>query len=184
MEIISIFAPDNYLFAVQYESQEEDEYTRLLYTEWQDLEKILAFMQENSMILENNSTWEKIKLPFLATQQVLKEANDLIEIFQKLNENTKHNIQPNFDDHFKFLDGPYKNMVELIPMKSYGNGRPSLLRIYAIKLDTNTYVITGGGIKLCDTIQNSPGIKEHVLQNINLVRNFLRTNGITSSEDI
>ena len=48
----------------------------------------------------------------------------------------------------------------------------------------NTYLITGGGIKLADTIQNSPDLKEHVLQNIDKVREFLQANGIMDSEDM
>ena len=69
-------------------------------------------------------------------------------------------------------------------MKSYGLDRPSFLRIYAIKLTDNTYLITGGGIKLADKIQNSPDIKDHVIQNIKRVRAYLRENGILDSDDI
>lgn len=180
MEIIRIFAP--YLYSIQYDSQEEDEYTRLLYTEWNDVEKLLAFMQENKNVLEENSTWNSIKDPYLATKQVIQEAEELKQRFQELKENTQICKQPDFDNHFKYLNGKYKYLYELIPMKSYGCGRPSLLRIYAIKLDTNKYLITGGGIKLCDTIQESPGIKDHVLQNIDRVRSFLRENDIDEED--
>ena len=69
-------------------------------------------------------------------------------------------------------------------MKSYGTDRPSLLRIYAIKMGANTYLITGGGIKLADTIQDSPDLKDHVLKNIDRVREFLKANGIMDSDDM
>lgn len=69
-------------------------------------------------------------------------------------------------------------------MKSYGNKSPSLLRLYAIKMNNNTYLITGGGIKLADTILNSPDLKNHVLQNINYVKSRLKANGIIDSEDM
>ena len=180
MEIISIFAP--YLYSIQYDSQEEDEYTRLLYTEWNDVETLLAFMQENKNVLEENSTWNSIKDPYLATKQVIQEAEELKQRFQELKENTQNSKQPDLDSHFKFLGGKYKYQYVLIPMKSYGYGSPSLLRIYAIKLGTNKYLITGGGIKLCNTIQESPGIKDHVLQNIDRVRSFLRENGIDEED--
>ena len=45
--------------------------------------------------------------------------------------------------------------------------------MYAIKLKNNLYVITGGGIKLVDTIQNSPDLKDHVIKNIDNVRALL-----------
>ena len=64
-------------------------------------------------------------------------------------------------------------------MKSYGTGRPSFLRMYAIKLKNNLYVITGGGIKLADTIQDSPD-----LQNIDKVRAWLIQNGIIDEQDL
>ncbi len=69
-------------------------------------------------------------------------------------------------------------------MKSYGVENPSMLRIYAIKLKKNLYIITGGGIKLSDSIQNSPGLKDHVIKNIDRTRQFLKVNGIKDKEDI
>lgn len=69
-------------------------------------------------------------------------------------------------------------------MKSYGPNSPSLLRMYAIKMEDNVYLITGGGIKLADTIQNSPGLKDHVLQNIDRVKRYLKEEGIIDSEDM
>ena len=78
----------------------------------------------------------------------------------------------------------YKYEIKLVPTKSYGTGNPSFLRIYAIKMGKNTYLITGGGIKLADTIQNSPDLKDHVLQNIDRVRKFLIENGIWDSDDL
>lgn len=62
--------------------------------------------------------------------------------------------------------------------------RPSLLRIYAIKMGVNTYLITGGGIKLAETIQNSPDLKDHVIQDIDRIRTFLKDNGIMDSDDM
>jgi len=55
--------------------------------------------------------------------------------------------------------------------------------LYAIKMKENTYLITGGGIKLADTIQNSPRLKDHILQDIDNVRNWLKANGIMDSDD-
>ena len=75
-------------------------------------------------------------------------------------------------------------MIEYIPMKSYGLGIPSLLRIYAIKIAANVYVITGGGIKLARTIQDSPGLKDSVIQGIDKVRSFLRSEAIIDANDL
>ena len=69
-------------------------------------------------------------------------------------------------------------------MKSYGNNRPFLLRIYTIKLQSNCYVITAGGIKLSKTIQDSPDLKDYVIQNMDRVRAWLISNGISDEEDL
>ena len=41
-----------------------------------------------------------------------------------------------------------------------------------------------GGIKLGDTIQNSPILKDKVFNKIDKVLNYLKINGIEDSEDI
>lgn len=74
--------------------------------------------------------------------------------------------------------------VNSIGCSNYGTIKPSLLRMYAIKMSANVYLITGGGIKLADTIQNSPGLKDRVLQDIDKVRTFLKENGIWDSDDL
>ncbi len=117
-------------------------------------------------------------------RQVLQEARDLEDLFYELYDNTINGQENNFDSHFHYLEGKYKYEFERPPMKSYGTNRPSLLRLYAIKMGTNTYLITGGGIKLAEKIQDSPDLKNHVLSNIDRVRQFLKTNGIIDSDDM
>ena len=116
--------------------------------------------------------------------QIRDEAEELEELFDELNVNSIKGIDPNFSSHFHFLDGEYKYCLEWIPMKSYGTRRPSLIRLYAIKVDDNCFVITGGGIKLGATIQESPDLKDHVLLEIKIVREYLKTNSIFDSNDI
>ena len=115
---------------------------------------------------------------------VLNEAEELEDYIMELVSNMKLGIKPDFDEYFHFLDGKYKCLWTLEPMKSYGTGRPSLLRLYAIKLESNCYLIVYGGIKLGDTIQNSPVLKDKVFNKIDNVLNYLRANGIEDSEDI
>lgn len=107
------------------------------------------------------------------------EAEDLEDWFEELAKNATLGKIPDFDSHFQFLDGKYKSVTEYIPMKSYGNNRPFLLRIYTIKLQSNCYVITAGGIKLSKTIQDSPDLKDYVIQNMDRVRVWLISNGIS-----
>ena len=69
-------------------------------------------------------------------------------------------------------------------MKRILMNTPSLLRLYAIKIDSNCYLIVYGGIKLGTTIQDSPVLKDNVFKKIDQVLSYLRVNGITDSNDI
>lgn len=180
MDIIAIFPP--YIYSIRYDDQKESEYDRL-FAEWNDLSAILDFLMQHKDMLKT-SIWKKVSEPESAARQVLDEAEALELLFEELNRHTANNEKPDFDSHFHYLDGKYKFELEYEPMKSYGDGRPSLLRMYAIKMDRNTYLITGGGIKLSDTIQNSPDLQEHVIQNIDRVRSWLKENGIIDSDDM
>lgn len=181
MEIESIFPP--FIYSIVYEDNGESEYDRL-FRLWNDIGYVTQFMEDNIEYL-NSPNWEHTPEPESATRQVIDEATGLEDLFDELNENSRKGIIPDFDSHFKYLEGKYKYEIQWQPMKSYGTGTPSFLRMYAIKLEPpNTYIITGGGIKLADKIQNSPEIKEHILKDIDRVRDFLKSNGIFDNEDL
>lgn len=150
MEIIELYPP--YIFSIKYDGQNENEFDRL-FTEWNDVEKIMNFLITNQSHLKTD-IWNKVTEPETAARQIMEEARELEFLFEKLNEMSISGRKPDFDSHFKYLDGKYKYEIEYQPMKSYGNIRPSLIRLYAIKMSTNTYLITGGGIKLADSIYN------------------------------
>ena len=92
-----------------------------------------------------------------------------------------------FSKNINDLSAPLENYRanEVILGREKTKGRitthASWLRIYAIKLETGRYVITGGAIKLTATMQE----REHTLkelQHLNQVRDFLKTQGISDYE--
>lgn len=180
LKIVGIYPP--YLFSVQYEGEDENEFDHL-FVLWNDVSYLMSFLEEYKEYL-TLPTWQRIKEPEDAARQILDEADNLEELFEELKLNAEEGRHPDFDDHFHFLNGKYQYEIRYIPVKSYGTNRPSLLRIYAIKLEKNCYLITGGGIKLADTIQNSPHLKEHVLQNIERVRSYLIKEGLLEASDL
>lgn len=181
MKIKAIYPP--YIYSIQYDNEDEDEFNRL-FSLWGDISYLIQFMNENKEYLKRK-TWKHILNPYEAAQAIRDEAEELEDLFFKLNCNTCNGKYPEFEDHFVFLKGrKYECELELWPMKSYGTKNPSFLRIYAIKPKKNLFIITGGGIKLSDSIQDSPDIKDHVLQNIDKVRKFLREENIFDSDDI
>lgn len=180
MEIVKIYPP--YIYSVKYDGMDENEFDRL-FEEWNDSNKIMDFMIENLSYLKTD-IWKHINEPEVAVMQVHKEAEYLEDLFSDLYQKTENGERPDYDSHFRYLDGKYGSEIEYVPMKSYGMCIPSLLRIYAIKLESNVYVVTGGGIKLARTIQDSPGIKDTVIQGIDKVRSFLRSEAIIDANDL
>lgn len=153
-----------------------------MFESWRDLDEVLSFFEENKGNLKSE-VWSAACEPEAAAFQVAEEADDLEILFRKLYTYAKEAKKPDFDSHFKYLDGKYKFEFEYVPMKSYGTKRPSLIRMYAIKMGANRYIITGGGIKLCKTIQESPYLREHILQDIDKVRSWLKANGIYEEDE-
>ena len=179
MKIEAIYPP--YIYSIKYDDQKVNEFERLL-EEWRDLDKMIAFFEENSEYLKAD-IWAAVSEPEAAVDQVANEADDLEILLSDLFNNAESHEQPDFDDYFKYLNGRYRFDYEYVPMKSYGRCSPSLIRLYAIKLKANLYIITGGGVKLCKTIQESPGLKDHVMQNIMAVKSWLKDNDIYTEEE-
>lgn len=184
MEIVEIYG--DWLYSIQFDEEDLNEYTRV-FKEWHDLDYLENFFIDNATYIDT-PFWKDAGLnpnePEASAQKVLDEAEELEDYIAKLISNMKKGTKPDFDEYFHFLDGKYKCLWTLEPMKSYGTGKPSLLRLYAIKLESNCYLIVYGGIKLGNTIQNSPVLKDKVFNKIDKVLNYLRANGIEDSKDI
>jgi len=134
MDIEAIYEP--YIYSVRYDDQAENEYDRL-FGAWNDVSYVVRFMEQYKNYL-NNPIWEEnLREPEAAARKVRDEAIELEELFDQLYQNTIDGKQPDFDFHFKPLDGDYKYAILYVPMKSYGTQKPSFLRIYAIKLQSN-----------------------------------------------
>ncbi len=159
------------LFSMKYGTK-DCEYDRV-FDLFNYVDYINSFFDEHKEYLEREA-WKSIPDINTATRQVLFEANELENRLINYANNTLEGKNPDLDKLFEYIGGKeFENVYEYIPMKAYGKGRPALLRLYAIKLAPNRYVITGGGIKLHDSIELSPGIKEHVLQDIRRSREWL-----------
>lgn len=63
------------------------------------------------------------------------------------------------------------------------SGHPSWLRLYALKLDDDIYLITGGAIKLTRKMSERPHTVNE-LRKMETVRNYLLENGIIDSVGI
>lgn len=184
LEIVEIYK--DRLYSIQFDEEILNEYHRV-FREWHDIDYLVGFFSKNERYVDT-PFWKDAgldaKTPEYSAQKVIDEANELETHIKELIENMEEGREPDLDSYFHFLEGKYKCLWSLEPMKSYGTGSPSLLRLYAIKLESNCYLIVYGGIKLGDTIQNSPVLKDNVFKKIDNVLSFLKANGITDGEDI
>lgn len=174
------------LYSIRFDEADTDEYSRVI-SLWKDLDYLVDFFKTNAKEVDQ-PFWREVGLhpdaPLTSAERVASEALVLAAYIRDLAQNAANGELPDFEDFFHPLGGKYSYVRELEPHKSYGTFSPSLLRLYAIKLDKNVYLIVFGGIKLGSTIQNSPGLKEQVFNRIDNVIAFLKANGIFEGNDI
>lgn len=184
MEIVEIYEP--WIYSIQFDEKDIDEYDRII-EKWHDLDYLTDFFTKNAKFMEN-PVWQAIGLtpdePEKSAERIIDEADQLEKYIKQLVENADAGEKPDFEAYFHFLNGKYSFVCELAPMKAYGTLRPSLLRLYAVRLEANCFLIVYGGIKLADTIQNSPDLKDNVLNKMDRVLAFLKREGITERDDI
>lgn len=182
MEIEQIIP--NRLYSVKYDGQEFAEYYRLFNREWTDVEFLTKFFSEHAEFTKN-AFWKFLDNdPEMAAATVIEDANELEVYLKELSKNADENITPDLETYFKPLNGKYIYELKFIPMKGYGLKSMTFLRLYALRVEENCYLIVYGGIKLNDSIQNSPVLKDNVISKIDKVRSYLKREGISDKEDI
>ena len=109
---------------------------------------------------------------------------ETLGVYTTIADNAKNGETPDFESYFQPLEGKYIYEWKLIPMKGYGTGKPTFIRLYAIRMEENCYLVVYGGLKLADTIQNSPVLKTEVFKRIDQTLAYLKREGITEQEDL
>jgi hypothetical protein len=85
-------------------------------------------------------------------------------------------------DIFKPLDKIARIKFVNEKSKAYGTGAKSWLRIYAVRLNYNFFVISGSAIKLTETMNEREHLKEE-LDKLNVLVRFLKELNIETVED-
>lgn len=183
MKITEIY-PDC-LFAIHFDEKDQNEY-EAAFSLWQDLDYLVDYFSANSGLLESEF-WKSIPIPTdyeELAHNVITESFDLQEYIQEIAENTANGAEPDFDSFFQDLGGKYKFLRQYIPQKAYGTNHPTMLRLYAIRIEANCYLIVHGGIKLTKEIHDTPALRDELFGKIDNVLLFLKANGILEGEDL
>lgn len=181
MEIIEIYP--NHLFSIKNDGEKLNEYQNI-FKRLSDKDAVLDFFRKNDSYLKNEF-WGKYGLtPENAAASVIEDVYELEHYIGKLCGHSQCGVNPDLDDYFKCLDGQYACEWEYVPMKGYGSYSPSFVRIYALKIQPNVYVVVYGGLKLAKKIQDSPVLKDNVMRRIDAARHFLRDIGVYDGDDL
>lgn len=170
MQFVRVIEGYDHLWAVKEPDKEDDELTSL-FEKWNNADYLLNFFKENIEDLKNNFHIEKITQ---AVQDTFDDADELEELILEFP------YTEDLDGLFKPLDVTDVRSTELTRRKARNWNRErhaSWLRIYAIRLEPNIYVVTGGAIKLTHLMQE----REHTsleLEKLNRCKTFLKANGV------
>lgn len=170
MEFIRILKDYDHLWAVKQFDKETDELTDL-FNRWNNAEYLLNFFMKNYEDLKSYFHIERISE---AISDTFEDADALEEMILEFP------YTENLDEIFHPLDVTDANEASITRNKARNWDRErhaSWLRVYAIRIEPNIYIVTGGAIKLTRTMQE----REHTqreLDKLNSCKNFLRSNGV------
>jgi hypothetical protein len=185
MEIIGIFVKDyEGLYSIKYPGCPDNEFERL-FELWNDREYLLNFCLENKDDIFTDF-WGTSKLEDFV-EEIIDEAYELEKIFLEYSEN-EFLIK---DNMLQTIFKPLNNNEYSLPVLQLSKAKVDnhryfkkpKLRLYALRLNENTFILTGGCIKLVHKMDESA----HTLQELGkltLVKNHLKSKGITTSDDL
>lgn len=163
------------IWSVIYDGDDIDALTKL-FRDWNDLDFLESFFIKNKGDL---ASYFKITDLDTAIYDTLEDANELRCMILDISPDADVDIL------FRHLENP--RIGEMLLGREKVKGKPrfhdSWLRIYALRLEKNAYLITGGAIKLTRTMEE----REHTLNELKKmeqVRNFLIEQGAVDLEGI
>lgn len=180
MEIVRIFENEDCLLAVLYEGERNDEFKRL-FSEWTDVEQLEKFFNDNEEDLKDPH-WENISIGE-AINAVRKEAISLMKYFRKLNNQPSKERIESFIKLFRPLDFELRGGNSFERKKVYGGLKRNFIRMYALRLGEEMYIVTGGAIKLTRTMQE----REHTqkeLDKLERCKQYLKEEGIFDEDGV
>ena len=167
---------DGRLWAVVYEHNQKNILTQI-FEQWNDIDYLEEFFQENLRDLSESFKITDVDEAIFYTIDDAQMMKLLIL-----------DIRPesNLDRIFRPLENYRYREATLSKEKAKGvriANHPSWLRLYALKFEPNTYLITGGAIKLTRAMEE----REHTLHELyqmETVRRYLLENGIVDKDGL
>ena len=171
MKIVDIFAEiSDYrgqLFSVTYQSS-DGSYDKCEYSKLLDLWTNVEYLRNYA--IENN----KQDINAFVNQR-LKDAEKIEDLIEEILENREP-----LDRYFHQLDNN-ETGFKTLSLRKGKTSRKDSLRIYAVKIDTNCFLITGGAIKMSLKNEDHPDTRRE-MKKIQQVRSYLQSEGIIDED--
>jgi hypothetical protein len=180
MKLVPIFVAedsDDGLWSIQLEGSAQSEFEEF-FDHVNDAEWLHAFFDQNRVDLHGGffgsmSIGEAVSRTLAESEEMENLLYDFSEQgFQGTESTLQHLFKPL--NNFEYAIGRHQ--------KSKARIRKGWLRLYAIRLAGNCYLVSGGAIKL--TADMKRGHLEYELKKLEQAKQFLRTNGIDYPEDL
>lgn len=180
MEIVNIFALVKHkLLTVQFEPNDCDEFT-LAFRNWNDTEYLEEFFENNKKDLQSGFYGEiTIEDAIFST---IKEATKFETYIRRIARIGKFKTENSLQDLvFNPLHKNDQNYI-LQESKAYGANNKSWLRIYAIRITSECFLVTGSAIKLTAKMSE----REHTaieLTKLKITAAYLKENHLLEEDD-
>lgn len=169
MKIVRIINDTDSLLSVYNEDEGISEFENL-FDEWTDPETVYEFFKAYQDDLQTYTIDE-------AVNRTIDDAYALEDKFYAVAENDNEQLQT----LFKPLSNSQYRLSKFQRSKAYGELRKSWLRVYAVRIEADKYIITGGAIKLTQSMPERPHTKEQ-LDRLTQMRDYLKENGFDDSD--
>jgi hypothetical protein len=180
VKLIRIFEHEkNTLLSIQFDNEDFDEF-RKAFNQWQDVEYLEQFFEENKADLQNGFYGN------ISVEDAIFETIDESEKFEEhlreiAIEGEKEN-EPNLNNIvFKTLNN-YETSLVHQKSKAYGLVRKSWLRIYAIRISANIFVVSGSAIKLTREMKDREHTKQE-LEKLKKTAQYLKDEDFMDEDD-
>lgn len=181
MEIVRIFDINNQgLFSIEYDNEPTNEFDRL-FALWNDIKYLEEFFHTHQKDLSNTSFYG----PISVEEAISRTMEDRKEFQKRIFDIAKNDPKKpkHLDDYFQPLNNISYKSNDLEEYKAYGTLIDSWIRIYAIKVEANYYVISGGAIKLTKSMKDRAHTQKE-LEKLTTCRDLLRSLGIYDKEGL
>lgn len=157
MKIVDIFAEKLYSFV--YSDNTQNEYDRLLDL-WTDVSYLRTYAKKNGIANTNKFVFDRL--------QDAENIRDLLEEITTNNQPLEYYFRPLYDTETGF---------KILSLQKGKTSSQDGLRIYAIKIDNDCFVITGGAIKMSQAMKDHPDT-DNELNKLKKAQDYLKENGV------